>query len=228
MACHSKSLSSFVSGLASTLAVAVPVLLLAALLSVAPLPSVALAEDEPEYLALGDSITWGYEPGGGQLGDECFVSLLAAGKGYSFANEGVVGNTASGILDQLDSGELDGKVAAARVITITCGGNDLMRLVYEKTAALYNKTYPSQPISADDVTTILSNPEDPRYNTVRLDAYYVIAYTKIDESEEFAAALDTFVSNLNQVTARIRALSPDARVYVSTQYNPYEHFSGAG
>ena len=151
---------------------AVALLALAAALA---LPAAALATEsetegestasQPLYLALGDSITWGYEPNGKdaagtQLTDECFVNILATDKGYTVENEAAIGNTATGILEQLSSGTLDDSIKQAKVITITCGGNDLMQVVYERTAQTYNTVNPDDKmqITADDVIAILANP----------------------------------------------------------------------
>ena len=228
---------------------AVALLALAAALA---LPAAALATEsetegestasQPLYLALGDSITWGYEPNGKdaagtQLTDECFVNILAADKGYTVENEAAIGNTATGILEQLSSGTLDDSIKQAKVITITCGGNDLMQVVYERTAQTYNTVNPDDKmqITADDVIAILANPQDERRNSIKIMAYWAII-SKYKDSEgnnsylegcsEFKATLNTYIENLNTITAQIKKLNPTVRIFVATQYNPYGHFSG--
>ncbi|WP_321971193.1 SGNH/GDSL hydrolase family protein [Paratractidigestivibacter sp.] len=188
----------------------------------------ASAAEAPRYLALGDSITWGYEPGDVQLKD-CFANLLAQKKGYAVENRGIVGNTAAKMKKQLATGELDESIKSAKVITITCGGNDLLGVVYNKAAALYNKqNKKAEPLTGEDVIDIMvAGPgSDSRYMSVQLAVYCAVATGKIETSPEFRSALNAFISDLNDVTARIKELNPDVKIYLSTQYNPYAHFCG--
>ena len=201
--------------------------------------------DKPLYLALGDSITYGYEPDpdnphskeGKPLTDECFVNILAAEKGYTFRNKGVIGNTAAGIMSQIQTGELDESIKEAKVVTITCGGNDLMNVLYDKIASYYNtyvaKGDESKEINAYDVIHILwyNDSSDSRLTSLKFYALMALSIKdptsgkRIYESPEFTAGVETFISNLNSVTAYIKDLNPDAQIYLSTQYNPYGHFS---
>ena len=207
----------------------------------------AASADKPLYLALGDSITYGYEPDpddphskeGKPLTDECFVNILAAEKGYTFRNKGVIGNTAAGIMSQIQTGELDESIKESKVVTITCGGNDLMNVLYDKIASYYNtyvaKGDASKEINAYDVIHILwyNDSSDSRLNSLKFYALMALSIKdptsgkRIYESPEFTAGVETFISNLNSVTAYIKDLNPDAQIYLSTQYNPYEHFTGS-
>ena len=194
---------------------------------------------KPVYLALGDSITYGYEPSddpdkaatGDQLTDECFVSILANEKGYTAVNKGGIGNTAAGIQKQLDSGELDADLKKAQIVTITCGGNDLMEVVYTRAATAFNKNSyivkqwgEKTPL---DIITILALPGN--YDKDLVTAVQMAAFTaiqKIDTSEDFKTALEQYIADLNGVTATIKTRNPDIKIYLATQYNPYEHFTG--
>ncbi len=199
------------------------------------------ADEQPIYLALGDSITYGYEPSdeilegynytGEQLTDECFVQILAKEKGYKAINEGVIGNTAAGIKAQLDSGELDSYINEAQIVTITCGGNDLMGLVYSKTADIYNQYYGSSgTLTSDDVVSILGGFKEVDQNTqqmLQLSALTVIQKMDTDKSyiADFDSAVNEFISNLNEVTSYIKERNSNVSIFVETQYNPYEHFT---
>ena len=199
------------------------------------------ASEKPIYLALGDSITFGYEPSdeildgygytGEQLTDECFVQILAKEKGYEAINKGVVGNTAAGIKNQLDSGELDSYIDQAQIVTITCGGNDLMGLVYSKTADLYNQYYgKNDPLTSDDVVSILGGFKEVDQTTqqmLQLSALTVIQKMDTDKTyiADFDSAVNDFISRLNEVTSYIKEKNPKASIFMETQYNPYEHFT---
>ena len=192
----------------------------------------AQESDKPLYLAIGDSVTYGYVLGGEPLTDECFANILAKDKGYSLQNESIVGNTADGILSQFDSDEFCSYVKNAQIITITCGGNDLMQIVYEKTRELYNsiygKTADTALTSNLDVTKILSDSSDSRFQMVELAAF--TAVQKMDKKNgylaDFKKSIEDFISNLNEVISKIKELNPDVEIYMATQYNPYQHFSG--
>lgn len=199
-------------------------------LSVLPFSAAYAQEDKPVYLALGDSITNAYQPGGSHLTDESFVNILANEKGYTAVNKGVDGNTATGILAQIESGELDEYIKSAEVITITCGGNDLMNLVYEKMALEFNKYYSSKygTISGDDIIDLLSGGADAQQKQLLLIAA-LSAIQKLDDPkgylDEFKASVESFIENINKVTSAIKNMNPDAEIFLSTQYNPYEHFT---
>ena len=117
---------------------------------------------EKIYLALGDSITAGYG-----LADEgeCFAAIVAAEKGYTLINRAVNGNTAEGISMQLSDPDVLIDVLSADVITITCGGNDLMGLVFTQAADAFNALSPVK-IKAWQVSQILSDPTDERQMTL--------------------------------------------------------------
>ena len=201
--------------------------------------SVSASDSKPIYLALGDSITYGYEPGdtaeGKQLTDECFVSILAKDKGYTAINEGVIGNTAAGVLQQLNSGEFDSTIQEASIITLTCGGNDLMEVLYQKAADLLNANkYTVKAYGEFDgrkVITILAlssiYPDRyPKDEVLAVQMAVGTAVKGIDQSSEFQEALSEFIDTLNQVTSAIKCKNPNIEIFVTTQYNPYEHFTG--
>ncbi|MBQ8851881.1 MAG: hypothetical protein IJZ66_05515 [Oscillibacter sp.] len=64
---------------------------------------------------------------------------------------------ARGILDQMTGGALDADISAADFITVTAGGNDMMDLLYQRTAELYNASHET-PIDPDDITKMLAEP----------------------------------------------------------------------
>ena len=88
-------------------------------------------QNDPQYLVLGDSISTGYKLGGGHFTEESFAKTLSSANGYEVAVEAVDGNTASGLLKQLEEGTLDDVIVSADIITITCGGNDMLAFLYE-------------------------------------------------------------------------------------------------
>ena len=110
--------------------------------------------DEKIYLALGDSITTGYGLAASEKG---FAKLIAEKNGYKLVNRAVNGATTADVLALLEQQSVLNTVAKADLITLTCGGNDLMGLLFMQSAAVYNTLFPEQ-ISTGDAYAILTNP----------------------------------------------------------------------
>lgn len=180
----------------------------------------ACAQDAAGYVALGDSITAGYG-----LAEEspCFAELVARQNGLSLANHAVNGLTSAGLLAQLQDpdGALCGDVAAADVVTVTIGGNDLLDALYGYLAAAYNAQNGTE-LSGSDLQAKLMG-GDP--GAIMFAAGKVAGFV---ESTQADAALDVFASNLEQILGLIHTLNPDALVVVCNQYNPYTHIGSAG
>lgn len=196
-------------------------------MAVSLLPSTALAEDGINYLALGDSISTGY--GLVSEGDG-FASLIAAANGFTLTNRAQNGNTAIGILAQFLDGSLNADIAAADIITITCGGNDLMAVLYAAIAEDYNTTA-EEPISAENVTELMASGGISAMGLLTsaqrvLNGSEEDGVPKFVESDALAVALGDFIHNLGLVIEYIRSHNADAAIVITTQYNPYASFSG--
>lgn len=184
----------------------------------------AKAKEPVLYLALGDSITNGYIPGGSHFSEECFTQQIASENHFQLINKAVDGNTASGILDQLHTKELDQTIESAQLITITCGGNDLLASLYRSIAKDYNNIHPKDTIQSSEVMSILSSSSDSRQFTLLLITAKILANYSLNS--DFQDALTTFIHNLNEVTAYIHDTNPKVQILVATQYNPYHWFTG--
>ena len=167
----------------------------------------AFAAEPTRILALGDSITTGY--GLKNPESEGFTALL--GEGYSVNNKAVNGNTVTGIAKQLKTGAITPQeIAAADAITITIGGNDLLALLYAKTAA-YNTTNEKPELALIACAPALIDKNSPDY---------------LINSPEFTTALSLYQQTLTGVTTAIRQINPDVKIIVATQYNPYMECNG--
>ena len=167
----------------------------------------AFASEPTRILALGDSITTGY--GLKNPESESFTALL--GEGYSINNKAVNGNTVTGIAKQLKTGAITPQeIAAADVITITIGGNDLMALLYAKAAA-YNTTNETPELALLACSQTLLDKNCPDY---------------LVNSPEFTTALSLYQETLPGVTTALQQINPDVKIIVATQYNPYMECNG--
>ncbi len=201
-------------------------LLTALILLLGLLPSAVLAEDaaeQPQYLALGDSITTGLQADGTHLTDDCFVSIVAENGGYAFTNAGINTNYATGILAQFADGSLDEALAEADLITITIGGNDMKLLLYHMIAETYT-AMTGLPIDPEFGVQEGIVSGDPMVRMMLLLAAGTVL-PGFSDNPMFDATLEAFLENFAQVLDHIHTVNPDADVIVCTQYNPYYRFT---
>ena len=115
------------------------------------IPANVLAAAPIHVLALGDSITTGF--GLANAETEGFTALL--GDPYTVTNKAVNGNTITGIAAQLSNGDISPQeIAAADMITITAGGNDILSLLYTEIAECYNAKNNASITTADVAATL--------------------------------------------------------------------------
>lgn len=190
------------------------------------LPAFA-ANDAPVYLALGDSISTGY--GLAVPATQSFVNVVNGSLGYKLENHAVDGNTAVGIYQQLTdpsaplyiSEEL---LASADVISITCGGNDMMDFMYGVMLKAYNDANPSAPItSVEELKTTIQTDKVKALKLVVAAKKAVTA--ELVESAGFQNAATNFEAELTTLVNYIRSKNPTAALVLATQYHPYQAFA---
>ena len=82
------------------------------------------APSHAQIVALGASVVHGYGVSSGEAFPEQLQAMLRAkGKQYSVSNQGVSGDTTSGVLSRLDSAVPEG----TRIVILLIGGNDVRR-----------------------------------------------------------------------------------------------------
>lgn len=179
------------------------------------------------YLALGDSITTGY---GLSADEKNFAKLLAEENGYILNNQAVNGATTADVLTLLNRQSILTTVKRAELITLTCGGNDLMGLLFSKVAESYNALAPA-PVKSENVISILANPSDPRQALLLAATQSVLLGSEnapgLIDSPVMDAAIDAYITTLNAVIAKLRAVNPTVPIIVATQYNPFGAFTDA-
>ena len=183
------------------------------------------AADTAEYLALGDSISAAY---GLETEEDGFVHLVAEKSGYILADKSVSGNTAIGILEELQTGELDTLITDVKLITITCGGNDLMHVLYTAIAQSFNATNGTS-YTGEDIIEAFSG-TNPDLNPLSLLFTALTVLDTFTETEEFQSALTGYENNMfgeNGVLSYIREKNSEAEIIIATQYNPYQSFENS-
>lgn len=185
------------------------------------LPCSVSASEELDHLAFGDSISTGY--GLDAPEEQGFVYLLSDAIGTNLINQSVDGNTAAGIYEQIRYGEMDEWIADAELITITCGGNDMMGLLYARMAEEHNAANRVVQITPEEAGQILAGTH-PTIAQKGFLFYALKALNSFSESELFTAGLAAYTESLTAVMQYINEKNPNATVILNTQYNPYKAF----
>ncbi|MCD8107508.1 MAG: GDSL-type esterase/lipase family protein [Oscillospiraceae bacterium] len=180
------------------------------------------------YLALGDSITAGY--GLTNPDTEGFVAKFASAisdtdTSVVTVNSGLSGLTASTLATTLATGSYNTTIAAADVITLTIGGNDLMAAFYETVAGLYSDMYNTACTS----TTVQLWLSDVSNNSTEVSNIVSLISTdsgKAALTAAVGAAAQTCVGNIETIVGLIRTANADAVILLANQYNPYTSLSG--
>lgn len=190
-------------------------------------PSAVALEENRTILAIGDSISTGY--GLDDPETQCFVYGLL-GEGGKVINMAINGNTASGILSQIKDKNHEKKITVehikeADIVTITCGGNDMMAVLYSSIADEWNKNHQDDKIDGTQVLEKLAEMDFGMLLTV-VNLFNPESESYVINSKTFEDALSEYAKNLKEITEYINSVNPSVAVIVSTQYNPYAEFKG--
>lgn len=192
------------------------------------LPTAAFAANEGTLLALGDSISAGYDV----AVEERFTNLVAKHYGLTEVNRAVNGSTATDLKALLNTGDLDDEIASASLITLTVGGNEMVDILCTRIANIYNsKPQNTTKITADDVIPTLESLSGIKRLTWA-GSYVVPALAgssssglpKFSETNEFKAGLATYEQDLTASLKYIRERNSTAQVVVCTQFAPFKQF----
>lgn len=194
-------------------------LLLTLCLMVSILPTAAFAASEGTHLALGDSISTGYD----LPVEKRFTNIVAKHYGLEEKNYAVNGFTATDLKNQLKSGELDDEIASASLITLTVGGNEMVDILCARIANIYNEKNSGANLTADTVVSTMETL--PGSQRLAWAIKYVVPALKgFSEGKEFKTALATYKADLTASLNYIRAKNSFAEVVVCTQFTPFKQF----
>ena len=163
---------------------------------------------EKGYVALGDSIAYGY--GLYDISADSYAALVAKELHLPLTNLAVNGMTSGGLLELLN-GLIPGStdytaVSNAALITVSIGSNDLL-------SVLSSTMGPYTDLMNQAATDGGLSPE----NSALLEA----AFTAPPTLAKFDAGVETYRANLPLIHARLRELNPDAQIVMTSFYNPY-------
>jgi lysophospholipase L1-like esterase len=166
-------------------------------------------EDRLNYVALGDSITYGYKL---PEGEKNFPTLLAENLDADYRNYAVVGQTSEELLTRLKNGEYN--LENADVITIGIGSNDLLKPFQAVLA---------QQLEIDSGKNAVEQLFLKYYkNPVSLAKEIVPIKEQLIDNPVFNTAVKKFTSEtFPEIIKEIKKQNPFAEIIVINIYNPY-------
>lgn len=173
------------------------------------------------YVALGDSITTGY---GLSDKDSGFAEIIAENAGYTLKNYAKNGATSNDVLNLLKSGEIDEDIKSAELITLTCGGNDMIHTLYREIGTAYTESTGLN-IDSSSIPKMLEDSDGLMLMTT-LSVLTGDGEIPFYDSLAFANTLSDYEKNLEAILSYIKNLNPKARIAIATQYNPYKNATG--
>ncbi|SBW11198.1 exported hypothetical protein [uncultured Eubacteriales bacterium] len=174
--------------------------------------SQSITVSSAQYVAMGDSIASGY---GLADKDDSYTSLVRETLGlYSFiiANDGMNSTT---LLQGLSLAGLDTYLSDATVITLSIGSNDVLAPFLKSIADQLN-------CDTDEIqsTLALLTPAEQLsfFSALNTDGV-------LKNNEQLRSAALAFAANFQVIIGRLKILAPNATIYVTNAYNPYEGIS---
>lgn len=177
------------------------------------------------YTALGDSIAFGT---GGTDGigytdyfNDHLSKVYGEGNYLKLAQNGLTSSDLLGsLLGPTDPYGVQAAVADSDLITISIGGNDLLGPFLEGFIGLVFDHYYSYPAGID-IESLMADLEGWQADPMNSDYQHFNALLYSLSTTAFPAGVSGFSANWPQTIARVKALNPDAAVYVNTVYNPF-------
>jgi lysophospholipase L1-like esterase len=208
----------FMSAILSVLLlVALPLQVLAAKPTVKPPVAV-------EYVGLGDSIGEGWSA---SPGNEYFAlystylqeKAIAAGSPYLALNAAVAGLTTTQLRNEVTGVSTltlsRAALPGATVVTISIGGNNLMKPLLDFVAGLYGVS-PSDPNFMMVLSTAVNQDPDTLTNAM---AWQILnPWSPLRNS--LGQGVNTFKTDLPFILNGVKTLAPTSKVYLLTVYNP--------
>lgn len=158
------------------------------------LPTATANAETKNVAAFGDSLTYGYGVDG-----ESYAKIYADEKGYSFANYAEVGMDSQGLKELLKTDAPD--YSEADEIILWIGANDLLHALYEYAD---EKGIDYDNIKNESVDNIKNQLNSEEFN------------------EKMRETVKTFEKNLVEILEILRGNGGNCRIYLFTQYNPYD------
>ena len=185
----------------------------------APKPPVAV-----EYVGLGDSIGEGWSASPGNDYFSLYSAYLEqkameAGSPYLSLNAALAGLTTTQLRNEITGVTTQtlsrATLPGATVVTISIGGNNLMKPLLDYVASLYGVS-PSDPNFMMVLSTAVN--QDPDTLTTAMTWQILNPWSPLRNS--LNQGVNTFKTDLPFILNGVKSLAPTSKIYVLTVYNP--------
>ena len=178
-----------------------------------------------EYVALGDSVAAGYglpgyDPGSKTPPVGAYPSLVGNALGLTTGSLAYDGITSEGLLELLSDPDIPAYLSNAKVITLSIGSNDILQPFLNIIA---------QQLGCDSsqiqgkLKELAQN--DPTAFAAGIRALDADDGSGLKNNHILTAAASGFAQNFQGIISAIKTAAPNAKIYVTNVYNPYEEVS---
>ncbi len=179
----------------------------------------------PEYVALGDSIATGYglpgyNPAAGTPPSGAYTSTVGNTLHLSSGFLAQDGEDSQQLLSMLSDPQTKAYLSKAKVLTLSIGADDIL-LPFLQTVAQQLDCDPDQ-ITAQLAALSQSN---PTALAAALSALNADDGTGLKNNQALTDAASGFAQNFQRIISALKAAAPNAKIYVTNVYNPYEGIS---
>lgn len=177
-----------------------------------------------EYLAFGDSIATGYGLAGytpGTIPDDAYVSIVENNLGLNMQGATVDGLSSSALLSLLSPPVPGGTISQPniKVVTLSIGSNDVLLPFLEIIA---NQIGCAPPWLQTQLAYLAQHDQ----GTLAADlAALDTDGTGLKNNAALKSAASDFAANFQSIISKLKTLAPNAKIYVTNAYNPYQGIS---
>lgn len=171
-----------------------------------------------KYLALGDSIAYGY--GLANRDTESYAQIVRQKEGISssdFSNLGVTGMTCEQFHSKIQTSEYTNAIKNADLITISIGSNELLGIAKTGVAQVTGVSMTSPTFLSDVQSSFTSSPLQA---PAKFKALYEF-FTSDETKKQMNASVQSYKNHWNSSVSYIKSINPSTTIIATEFYNPY-------
>lgn len=176
----------------------------------------------PEYLALGDSIASGYglpgyNPNLQTSPAAAYPSIVGETLRLAFEDDAYDGLDSTDLLDELEDMNSVEEYSKVKTVTLSIGSNDILE-------PFLNIVADKLGCNPEDVSSTLADmfKHNPQALSAPLGALDADGGSGLKNNQALNEAASGFSQNFQGIISALKAAMPNAKIYVTNVYNPYE------
>lgn len=186
----------------------------------------AVADSDVTLLSVGDSISTGYglekyNPKDLSQATESYINLLGNELNIKPMNLAIDGLTTAELSSLIKKSEVQEMIKTSDYITVNIGGNNLLRPMLEAMAKEYGMNF--QTTSIEQLSKVI----EADVNEDLQQAQAKITFGLLKALPEIEKSVSRFDSEFKEVIQQLNILAPNAKIMVSTIYNPFSHMQNS-